>query len=191
MGTRSGSQYSQFPSLQPRPSVSCQAQTSHLAAHSVSQPLAHSWRQTGLLVLPSPSLWALSARQVGCMVLLSHSLDVHSWNHPQVAPVAAGEFLTKQLPAVPSKCMVFHTAPFSNQSRDYLTQGPTWPNSSLLQVLPGTPISLMLASTVPADVYRLCVSPTPSLLPPATSSIQVPPGARLLSLLWEGRKLEI
>ena len=69
--------------------------------------------------------------------------------------------------------------------------GLTWPNSSLLQVLSGNPISLELASTVPVDVYHLCVFPASSLLPPATSSIQVPPGARLLSLLWEGRKLEI
>ena len=71
----------------------------------------------------------------------------------------AGVFLTKLLPTFLNKHRTFHTAPFFNQSGDYPSQGLAQPNSSLLQVLPGTPISLVSASTVPEDVYHpLCVS---------------------------------
>ena len=49
-------------------------------------------------------------------------------------PATAREFLTKQLPAVLNKRT---TQPhFFYQSRDYPSQGPTQPNSSLLQVSP-------------------------------------------------------
>ena len=41
MGTRSEQQYLQFPSLQPRSSLSCPAQISHSAAHSVSHMVLH------------------------------------------------------------------------------------------------------------------------------------------------------
>ena len=61
-------------------------------------------------------------------------------------------------------------------------------------MLLGTSISLVLVSTVPVDVYHLCVCPTLStlsLFPLVTSSIQVPPGAGLPSLLWQGRELVI
>ena len=86
-----------------------------------------------------------------------------------------------------NKQTAFHTAQLFNESGDYLSQGLTWPNSSHFQVLRRTSISLVLASTDPAHVYCLCLSPTLSLFPPVASSIQVPLGARLPSLLWEGR----
>ena len=94
-----------------------------------------------------------------------------------LGPASAREFFTKQLPTVLNKCTTFHTAQLSNQSRDYPSQGSTWPNSSLLQVSPSTPIPLMPASIVPVDIYRLCVSPTSSLFPPglpASRSFLVP-----------------
>ena len=56
---------------------------------------------------------------------------------------------------------------------------------SLLQVSPGSPISLVmtqLGSTVSAGEYNPCVSATLSLLQPMTSHIQVHPGAALSSL---------
>ena len=56
---------------------------------------------------------------------------------------------------------------------------------SLVQVSPGSPISLVMTqpvSTVSVGEHRLCVSPTLSLFPPATSSTQVHPGAALSSL---------
>ena len=154
LGTRSGSQYSQFPSLRSRSSVSCQAQISHSASGCAVQD------------------------KFRCQVPLRHSASGHvQLNHSWGEPATAQEFLTKQLPAVLNKCTAFHTAQLSNQSGDYPSQGLTQPNSSLLQMFPGTSISLVLASTVPADVYRLRVSPTLSLFPPDTSSLQVPPGA--------------
>ena len=130
--------------------------------------------------------------------LATHPLGVHSSNHPQGKSATAGELFTKQLPAILflkfificfiviqlqlsafsphssclNKCRTFLTAPLSNQSREYWSQGPTWPNSSLLQVLPGIPISMVLASIIPADMYHCCVSPTSSLFPSAPSSIQ-------------------
>ena len=58
------------------------------------------------------------------------------------------------------------------------------PNSSFLQVLPSMPIFGRLASTGPDYVYLLCVSPTLSVFLPATSTTQLPPGARLPFLLW-------
>ena len=71
MGTRSGPQYSQFPSLRPRSSVSCQAQISH----SVSGFTA--WvrpRHVVSLSHPAPGLTAQV--KLGHMVLLSHSVSV-------------------------------------------------------------------------------------------------------------------
>ena len=114
------------------------------------------------------------------------NLGAHSSNHPWGKPVSALEFLTKQLPTVLNKCTAFHRAQVSDQSRDYPSQGLIQPNSSLLQIWPGTSISLVLASPVPADVYCLCMSPTSSLFPPVTTSIQVLPCARLPSLLCSG-----
>ena len=61
----------------------------------------------------------------------------------------------KQLPVVLNKLTAFLKAQHANQPLDHLSQGPTLPNSSLLQVSPGTPISLVLVSTVPADVHHL------------------------------------
>ena len=146
----------QFPGLWPRSSVSCQAQISHSAAPSTEPETsgAHG----------SPLLLSLDAQcQTG---------QAHGSPPPLTvgAPAATGELLTKQLPAVLIKCRAFHTALLFDQSGDYPSQDPTWTDSSLLQVPPGTPVSRVLASTVPPDVYRLCVSPTLSLLPPATSS---------------------
>ena len=57
-----------------------------------------------------------------------------------------------------TRAQLFHTAPLFYQSRDYPSQGLTWPNSFLLQVSPSTPISLVPVSTEPVDVYHLCVS---------------------------------
>ena len=101
----------------------------------------------------------------------SQSLGMQSLNHPQGEPVTAWEFLIMLLQAILNKCRAFHTAQLSNQSRDYPSQGLTQPNSSLLQMTPGTSISLVPVSTVPVDVYHLCVTPTSSLFPPATYSI--------------------
>ena len=114
----------------------------------------------------------------------TESLVGHSSNYPRGKLANAWEFLTKQLPTILNKCAALPTAQLSIQSGDCMSQGPTWPNSSLLQVSPSIPISLVLASTVPVDVSHFCVSPTSSLVPPGTSSFQAPPGARLPSLLW-------
>ena len=146
--------------------MSFQAQISHSVTHSVSQSPAQHPRLAGPTIPLHHSLWACTAEiSLGGV------------------PAAAGEFLTKQLPPFLTST-AFYTAPLFNQSRNYPSQGPAQPISSLIQVSPGTPISLVPASTVLADVCCLCVSPTSSLLPPATSITQVPPGARLHSLLW-------
>ena len=144
----------QFPGLWPRSSVSCQAQISHsvfvCTAQSSSGTVFHSATQP---------------------------LGTHSSNHPQGEPATAQEFLTKQLPTILNKRTAFHTAQLSNQSRDYQTQGPKQPKSSLLQVLPGTSISLVPVSTVPADVYR------PMCFPLRLYSPQQLPASRSLLVL--------
>ena len=137
--------------------MNCQAQISHSDAHSMIQSPVQSWRQVEHMVPLCYCLWA---------------------------PASAAEFLTKQLPAI-NNCRTFHTTPLSNG--DYLSQDPTWPYSSLLQVSPGTPTSLMPASTVPTDVYCLCVSYFISTPP---SNFQHPSPSRcwaaLPSLVGEG-----
>ena len=74
MGTRSGSQYSQFPGLWSRSSVSFQAQISYPAPHSLIQSLIWSPRKEGHMALPIPSFWACSVIQVVCVVLPSYCL---------------------------------------------------------------------------------------------------------------------
>ena len=152
MGTRFGTHYSQFPGLWPRSSLSCQAQISHPAAHSVSQSPVQSPETSGAhgspLLLCLGTQWETS-RMLGSPLLLylgaqceTHRAHcsarllfrVRSWSIPRGPPATAGEFLTKQLPAVFKKCMAFHTAPLFNQSWDYPSQGLTRPNSSLFQV---------------------------------------------------------
>ena len=165
MGSRFGLQYSQFPSLWPRSFVSCQAQISHSATHSVSQSLPRSPRQVGCTVPLYYCLYERSAKQAGHRVPLCHSLWVHvvwdrrgarfSWatvsgcavwdqqstrfpsathsGHAQVKsplgpPAAAGEFLTKQLPAILNKRTTqppFSTSPETIQVRVW--HGPTPP----------------------------------------------------------------
>ena len=142
MGTRSGSQYSQFPSLRSRSSVSCQAQISHSASGCAVQD------------------------KFRCQVPLRHSASGHvQLNHSWGEPATAQEFLKKQLPTLLNKFMAFHITQLSNQSRDYQRQSLTQPNSSFLQMSSGTSISLVLVSTGPVDGYCLCVSPTLSLFP--------------------------
>ena len=87
----------------------------------------------------------------------------------------------------PSLCQPFFlstwlfTQPSSDQSWDYLGQGPSWLNSSHLQASLGSPISLVLsqlASTVPAAEHCLSVSPTVSLSPQRLQASRSP-------LVWD------
>ena len=128
-------------------------------------------------------LWvcSLSQAQVRGSTQL-FSLWAHSSNTLRVSQPLESS-LQNSCPPFLTTAQLF-TQPNFPTSPHYVSQGPTWPNSSLLQVSPSNPISLVPVSTVPVDVYCLCVSPTSSLFPPVTSSIQVPPGARLPSLLW-------
>ena len=119
MGTRFGSHYSQFPSLQPRSSVSCQAQISHSAAYSISQSLAQRPGQVEHMIpsclLVSLGMHCQTNRMHGSPLLPSlgtqcqtggahgslppFTLGVSSWNIARGMPTIAGVFLTKQLPA--------------------------------------------------------------------------------------------
>ena len=157
-------------------------QSLNLWAHSASQAQAlfqSATQSLGTLRESSSGAQFKPAIQSQAHGPISHSVSGCSQlKPPSGEPAAAQVFLTKQLPTVLNKCTAFHTAQLSNQSGDYPSQGLTRPNSSFLQMLPCTPISLVPVSTVPADVYCLCVSPTSSLFPPATSGVQDLPGAR-------------
>ena len=84
--------------------------------HDSNQPLS-------LWVGRTSQVWALSSNR-------PLSLWTCCSNHAWGKPVDAQKFITKQLPAVLNKRTALHTAQLSNQSRDYPSQGLTWPYSS-------------------------------------------------------------
>ena len=145
--------------------------------HLSTQPLGTQCETSGHTVLLShpDSVCAMQGKWRVLFPSATQSLGVYSGNHPQ------GEFLTKQLPA--------QAQGFSHSPTFQPVQRLSKSESHRAKLLPSPGVTWHLnfsgpASTVPVDVYCFCVSPTLSLFPPATSSIQVPPGAGLPSLLW-------
>ena len=160
MGTRSGSQHSQFPSLCPRSSMRCQAQISHSASGHTAWVRPWVCCPTQALSLWALSLWAHSERQAQrhCGSPLSLWVGLKSPSGWSSCCSSCLWYLTN------TQCFTqpnFPTSPEIIQVSVRLV--PTPPKSSLLQMSPS--ISLVPVSTVPADMYCFCVSPTSSLFP--------------------------
>ena len=139
-----------------------------LAASGPTGSGAHSVRGFGCECRAFCATWGAWSSWVGRRLELL--LQDNSPNSPRVYLFSLFLFEKFLLlkPATPYKCLISHTAPFSNQTGDYPGQGPSWPNS---QLSPASVHSLRGCSQ-PLCVCHFVVTPLP-----VTSSNQVSPGS--------------